>query len=156
MQQFLDLNPDIAHFHEHHLELFNRAKGSSGNHQWWTGGYRDHIQQCLDIARKLYDTFNFSFPLNSALRVLYFHDLEKLFKYGDGTIINKWTVFVEGLPNIYGIRFTPEELNALKYIHGEGEDYSKEKRVMGELAAFCHCCDVLSARCFYGSQTLNE
>ena len=38
---------------------------------------------------------------------------------------------------------------ALKYIHGEGDDYQKDKRVMTPLCAFCHCCDVISARIFF-------
>lgn len=44
------------------------------------------------------------------------------------------------------IKLTEEELLAIKYIHGEGNDYCKTKRVMNKLSAFCHACDVFSAR----------
>jgi len=37
-------------------------------------------------------------------------------------------------------------LNALKYVHGEGNDYNPEVNVQGPLAAFVHCCDTFSAR----------
>lgn len=36
--------------------------------------------------------------------------------------------------------------NALTYVEGEINDYSSQKRVMNELAAFCHKVDVWSAR----------
>lgn len=46
----------------------------------------------------------------------------------------------------YGIHLTPDQENGIKYIEGEGNDYTNKRRVMNELAAFCHVCDVSSAR----------
>ena len=46
----------------------------------------------------------------------------------------------------YHLTLTKEHYNALKYVHGEGDDYRKDKRVAGPLAGFCHDCDYWSAR----------
>lgn len=48
----------------------------------------------------------------------------------------------------YSIPVTDYQKNALKYVHGEGDDYS-EKRVANELAAFVNICDMASARIWY-------
>ena len=37
----------------------------------------------------------------------------------------------------------------MRYIEGEGGDRRADARVMNELAAFCHLCDVASGRLFY-------
>ena len=37
----------------------------------------------------------------------------------------------------------------LKYVHGEGDDYRKDRRVMSPLAALCHMADVGSARILF-------
>jgi hypothetical protein len=55
----------------------------------------------------------------------------------------------DGLIKKFEIDLTQEHIDALKYIHGEGDDYSKDRRVMSPLCAFCHCCDVISARILY-------
>jgi predicted RNA-binding Zn-ribbon protein involved in translation (DUF1610 family) len=34
----------------------------------------------------------------------------------------------------------------MRYVEGEFDDYSNQQRAMWPLAAFCHSCDVLSAR----------
>jgi hypothetical protein len=49
----------------------------------------------------------------------------------------------------YKIVLTDDQSNALRYVEGEGNDYSNAKRVMGPLAAFCHLCDVTSARIWF-------
>ena|SRR3989338_4492030 len=46
----------------------------------------------------------------------------------------------------YGIELLPEQQNALKYVEGEHNDYTNQRRVMNELAMFCHMCDEWSAR----------
>lgn len=51
--------------------------------------------------------------------------------------------------NLYNIHLTDEEKIAIKYVEGEKEDYSPTLRVMNELGAFCHCCDVLSSRLWH-------
>lgn len=149
-------NVNIAKFHDSHVDLFEKAKGSSVNHQAWEGGYKDHLIQCFEIANRLYKSFPFDFDLNSAYKVLYFHDIEKMWKYTVrlSSDFDKNKFYTSTLPKEYDIFFTDDELNALKYIHGEGEDYKKDNRVMNSLAAFCHCCDVLSARCFYDKKRL--
>lgn len=153
----------IGLFHEKHLDLIDKAPGSKHNHQAWEGGYRDHITQCLNLASKLYYLLSSSFgtinpdffppfQFESAVVVLYFHDIEKIFKYEQTAIIDKEIYYKKTLLNIYNIEFTDPELNALKYIHGEGEDYSEDKRVMNPLAGFCHAVDVISARVLHNKK----
>lgn len=79
---------------------------------------------------------------------MYFHDIEKIWKYTEGKVIDKEKWYDEILPS-RGIVFTNEERQALKYIHGEGADYSSQKRVMSPLATFCHIVDTASARIWY-------
>ena len=150
----------VLKFHSKHLEYFDVAKGSGHNHQYWDGGYRGHIAQCFEIAYRMYDTLGtmfikgpvampFGFP--SVIIVLYFHDIEKMFKYGGGMpkgFDKQWFLY-ETLKKEGGIEFTDEEKNALEYIHGELLDYKKDQRVMNELAGFCHAVDILSARVFW-------
>ena len=143
-------------FHTKWIDKFNLAAGSAIKHHAWPGGYRDHLEQCMKIAQKLYD-FKFDFSFESVIMVIYFHDIEKMFRYvpvGSYVIPDKWKFYNETLPDVYGIRFTEQELNGLKYVHGEGEDYSPTQLVMNSLAAFCHSCDVISARCFYDKKDI--
>jgi hypothetical protein len=142
----------LQKFHAEFLPLIEASAGSAKKHQAWPGGYKDHILACLHIAWGIYmrhrPHWNFSF--GSVVLVLYFHDLEKIWKYSIGLPENfdKADWYNNVLPNKYGVAFNSDELNALKYVHGEGEDYSEE-RVMNELAALCHAADVLSARAFH-------
>lgn len=155
---FIDLEryDGVDTFHKKYSKLIKKAFGSRSKHQAWEGGYKDHLEQCLEIADHLYRHYNRSLPftMGSVVIVLLFHDMEKIWRYTDGTVIDKEKWYNEHLPAM-GVKFTEEELNALKYIHGELEDYDQGgKRVMNELAAFCHACDVLSARCFYGKKNI--
>lgn len=142
----------LTEYHNKHITLFNTVVGSGGNHQSWEGGYSDHINQCFELASRMYDIARFPFTFESVILVLYFHDIEKLWR---GTDFDKEKYYTDVLPNEFSIIFTEEELNALKYIHCEGNDYQKDKRVMNELAAFCHSCDTLSARCFHSVKNIN-
>ena len=139
-------------FHDQYRSLMSLAQGSSNNHQAWIGGYMDHIHETLVIARMLYEKMNdfrvLEFSLDSALIVLYFHDVEKIQKYTTGENIDK-DYFYSNEIKKYQISFTQEEMNALKYVHGEGEDYTNKKRVASPLAAFCHCVDTISARIWF-------
>lgn len=145
----------VEAFHRAHNAAITAAKGSSANHQAWPGGYCDHIAEVLRIARSLYATLSAIRPLPfkraSAEIVLYFHDIEKIWKYTTGLPagFDKKAYLLEALPREWGIRFTEEEQNALEYVHGEGSDHRGDKRVMNELAAFVHACDVLSARLWH-------
>jgi hypothetical protein len=132
------------------------APGSQIKHQAWVGGYLDHINDCCQIAVKLYEPLNsyrtLPFTIHDVMIVLLIHDLEKPFKY----VIPKIKIgrndakdYVLDLISKFDLKLTPEQLNAFTYIHGEGDDYSPTVRVQNELGAFCHCCDTLSARVFY-------
>lgn len=136
----------ILDFHAKHKDDILCCKGSSHNHQSWKGGYYDHIRACIELANNL----TYLCPkgkLHKALKVLYFHDVDKLARYG----VHTATKYLERgiLETAYSFLFDEEEINALKYIHGEGADYNKNGRTMGELAAFCHIVDVASARIFH-------
>jgi hypothetical protein len=66
------------------------------------------------------------------------------------TGFDKTKFLFETLAKDYGITFTPEEANALRYIHGEPEaEYNPDTRLMGPLAAFCHSIDTMSARMWH-------
>jgi len=134
-------------FHKEHLPLMKVKQGSGSNHQAWAGGYYHHIAECFSIARKMHDSFysDLPFTLSEVLMVLYFHDIEKL-----GLVSSEDKIkFLETFPDKYGFGLTVKERHAIHYIHGEGNEYSKTKRVMGRLCAFCHCVDVLSARLWH-------
>jgi hypothetical protein len=144
---------------------FRNAPGSSHNHQAWPGGYADHIAEVLNYARHLYALDcalgrPMPFSLADAILVLFFHDIEKPFRLKwkhDGAIDNDPAMasksasreMRENLLLRNGITLSAAQANALRYVEGEGADYSRDRRVMNELAAFCHKADVWSARQCY-------
>ncbi len=145
-------------------QKFITSTGSTHNHQAWTGGYIDHIQEAMNIALKLYDCFNALRPLpfskSDALIAIFSHDLEKPWKYEkgtDGILHHKEEFKIKKSHNEfrmqklkeYDIELTLEQENAIKYAEGELDDYTNKKRVMGPLATFCHMCDVASARLWF-------
>jgi hypothetical protein len=136
-------------FHQEHLLLMMRMPGSGHNHQAWPGGYYHHVSECFSIARKMHDTFwsDLPFTLAEVLMVMYFHDIEKLEMFPRTE--EEKIKFLESLPDKYGFGLTVKERMAIKYNHGEGDEYNKTKRVMGRLCAFCHCVDILSARLWH-------
>ena len=149
-----DRRSKLIAYHNQFISSFNIAKGSESKHQAWEGGYRIHLEQCLTITKHLYE-LNFGFTFDSVILVLYFHDIEKMFKYGTlRHIISDKSKYYEGL-KYFKIIFSEEELNALKYIHGEGDDYCNERK-MNELAAFCHSCDIISARCYHSIKNIEK
>lgn len=140
------------------------APGSTASHQAWAGGYRDHVQEVMNVAATLHLQLNkvrpLEFTLESALLVLFLHDCEKPFKQATDVQLKyfPWIkkrpsksdkVFQKQLIAHYGFSLSDDEWNALCYVEGENEDYVHGKRVQGPLAAFCHCCDVVSARIWY-------
>src|SRR3989338_11123425 len=141
--------------------LFKTAPGSTHNHQAWHGGYWDHIQEIMNIAivlyKNLYPLWIFNFTLGEALLVVFLHDLEKPWAFESGpdgeqrrkigfrTKFNCHNFRMKKIEK-YGIQLNTSQLNAIKYVEGELNDYSSKKRVMNELAAFCHMCDLASAR----------
>lgn len=154
------------------VTFFKEAKGSSHNHQAWEGGYLDHVVETMNIACQLYDTFSklrkLPFELSEALEVMFLHDIEKPFKAGkiltrcqckfganclctavEATKENrkKWRADMIAQ---YGILLSEDQENALKYVEGVPDsEYTPGERTMGELAAFCHMCDIASARLWH-------
>ncbi len=152
----------LQNIHRENEKLFSEAKGSKTKHQAWQGGYIDHITDVMNLACLLYDSLNsvwrrVSFSLSDALLILYLHDIEKpwkqkgLFNLESNGIKNEEQIkeFKRQILEKYEITLTEEQTNALNYVEGEVHDYHPEKRLMGELATFCHVCDILSARMWY-------
>jgi hypothetical protein len=144
--------PSLWKLWEDHYQRLSVAPGSSHNHQAWIGGYLDHVLETMNIAYWLYVSCprKFSFPLNDALVVLFLHDIEKPWKadmkFKDKEARRK---FRDEMITLYQIILTDEQKNALRYVEGEGDDYSPKGRIMNEMAGFCHACDVLSARTWH-------
>lgn len=145
-------------------KLFKTVPGSIHNHQNWPGGYWDHIREVMNIAVLFYQKTNplrtLPFSLSDALLVLFLHDLEKPWKYevaSNGELRHKKEMstpetehwFRDKKLYEYGIVLTAEQKNAMLYVHGEMGDYSSRQRMMGPLAAFCHICDIFSARIWF-------
>ncbi len=141
-------------------ELFQAAWGSSHNHQARPGGYCDHITDVMNLALTLHHAMTQLRPLpflaTDAMLVLFLHDLEKPWRFSSlgsekPILSSKADKAAFRLAKIseYGIVLSPQQENALKYVEGEKDDYSSKERVMNELAAFCHMCDVASARIWH-------
>jgi len=157
-----------------HRPLFESARGATYNHQTWAGGYIDHVTDGMNYARHLFSFDSafgrpMPFSLSDVLLVFFLHDLEKPWRIlvdASGTVENRagldtkkaYKLFREDKLKEYGLSLNRDQLIGLKYIEGEGEDYSSTHRVMNELAAFCHKVDIWSARqCFdYPKQTTDE
>jgi hypothetical protein len=140
-----------------HDERFRWARGSSHNHQAWPGGYRDHVEEVMNLAVVDYQVLSalrpLGFSLSDALLVLFWHDAEKAFRYdrdgnSDPTLDSKQAKagFRLRLLADYGVALNEQQANGLRYVEGEVSDYSNRRRHMGELAAFCHRQDSWSAR----------
>jgi hypothetical protein len=142
---------------DEHKDRFEKAPGAQTKHQAWPGGYIHHLEETMNFARSLYDLMSrdrpLPFSLSDALLVLYLHDLEKPFKYVapimDFNSDNEEKDFLVSIAKSYNFNLTPEHLNGLTYIHGEGDEYHPTKRIQGPLAAFVHVCDVVSARIWF-------
>lgn len=132
------------------------SPGSTHNHQTWPGGYVDHILGMLEHAEMLYDAPKMPLPftIGDAVLVILLHDIEKPWKYVDNPDGTRRVFededdiksFLHEIVQSYRFKLNDMHLNALKYAHSEGKDYRAGKRVMNELAAFLHVCDVWSAR----------
>lgn len=136
---------------------FEKAPGSLSKHQSWEGGYLDHLEETMNFSADLFNLMNnkrqLDFSLSDVLLVLFLHDLEKPFRYTEPKIeLNsdkEKEVFIKKIIDEYGISLKDNHINALKYIHGEGDEYSRTERIQKPLAAFCHICDVASARIWF-------
>lgn len=149
---------------EDNKEKFYIAPGGLHKHQNWKGGYRDHIVETMMITDLLYTKLSsyrkLPFSLSECLYLIFLHDLEKMFRLsvsnsgkpikvrhnikGDNSFERTKKILSQSK-----IKLSQEHLHALKYCHGEEEDYHPTKRIMSPLAAFIHCCDTISARIWY-------
>ena len=136
--------------------VFEKAPGSKVKHQAWEGGYVQHLCQTMALAEFLYEPIKnvggVDFELSDAIMILFLHDLEKPFKYVLGKVFHndaEKSDFIKTMANDFNISLSEKHLNALKYIHGEGDDYSPTVNVQWPLSAFVHVCDVTSARIWY-------
>ncbi len=138
-------------------KIFLEAKGSKTKHQYWEGGYLDHIREVMNIAKNLFEALNkirpLKFKLSDSLVVLFVHDLEKPWKYcsdmskkEEFAKFKTTAEFVRSKILEYGFTLSQEQWNALKYVHGEGNDYDTLIRIQTPLAAFVNACDNISAR----------
>lgn len=161
----------LIRLYQDYEELLHYAAGSSHNHQAWDGGYADHIAETLRINEAYYEALNAIRPLEfskeSALIALFFHDIEKPFRYGpeDHEECNKWRALVgdggyeawedikwdimADLEERYGFKITDEERHAIEFAHGEGSAHKKFERATSPLAAHVHHCDNTSARIWH-------
>lgn len=148
---------------EDHRDLFSAARGGKSNHQTWVGGYLDHVTEVMNIAVVLYSALHpqrsLPFSLSDALLVLYLHDIDKPWRYEQtgNAVANRAEMSTKEQREQFSARkikeyefpLTEEHSNALKYVEGEITDYSPHQRKQGPLAAFCHLCDVTSARIWF-------
>lgn len=147
-------------YYSKYQHIIDIAKGSTHKHQAWSGGFKDHIEDICNLAISQWDMMNARRPLmfskSDAILVLMRHDDEKPFKYAGDSLekaelaqYSDYKDFILAKSAEFGFVFSEEHLNALKYIHGEGEDYRNDVRIQSPLAAFVHCCDTMSARIWY-------
>jgi hypothetical protein len=139
------------------------APGSSHNHQAWPGGYLDHVQEVMNVAVVLYAALSAHRPLehslSDALVVVFLHDLEKPWAYEmkDGVRVRRAEMaekdgqqaFRLATATASGLALTESQIDAMRFVEGELGHYSNKRRTMSPLAAFCHLCDVTSARIWF-------
>lgn len=138
-------------------QRFEEAPGSLVKHQAWKGGYIDHLEESINFGINLFQMMNeyrkLEFTVADIVLVLYLHDLEKPFRYVEPkTAFNsdeEKKEFINTMIQQYGIVLDDIHKNALTYIHGEGDDYSRTERIQKPLAAFVHICDTASARIWF-------
>ena len=138
-------------------DRFQKAPGSLTKHQAWPGGYVGHLEEVMNFGYKLFNQMDsmrkLDFTLSDIMLVLFLHDLEKPFRYVEPKTEfeshEKKEYFIQNMIETYSITLSDNHKNALKYIHGEGEEYSRTERIQKPLAAFVHICDVASARIWF-------
>lgn len=142
---------DCLNFIEKNQLLFDSSYGSATKHQAWVGGYRDHITEVMHIAITTYRALEtirpLPFSLSDALVGCFTHDIEKIWKHAfdpnDRKYVDKEQILAAEF------HLTDDLWNAVKYAHGEGDDYHPTERVQQPLAAFVHHCDNTSARIWF-------
>lgn len=148
---------------EKHTIRMDNARGSTHNHQAWKGGYLDHICEIMNLAIVLYEPMNkrrcLPFSLSDALLVLFLHDLEKPWAFREIDGVWQRDPAFRQKEDAHAFRVAklaehgvtlPEHLErAVYFTEGEISHYSSTHRAMSPLAAFCHMCDVGSARIWF-------
>jgi hypothetical protein len=159
----LEVLPEgCSQFMKDHWDAVSTAPGSGSNHQFWFGGYLGHLDELFGISALMYRAFSslrpLPFKLTDAFLVLFLHDVEKAFKrlpegvernFAYETAAHSQKQIQQMVIDDYQLIVTEEMKNALEYVHGEGDDYRKDSRVAGPLAAFVHNCDYFSARVWH-------
>jgi hypothetical protein len=117
----------------------------------------------MNIALVLYDRLSqlrpLPFSVSDALIVLFAHDLEKPWAYAQSEGVwqrkeafrTKTDAHAFRLKKLaeHGLELPAELERAIVFVEGEVTQYSNQERGMSPLAAFCHLCDVASARLWY-------
>lgn len=148
---------DCLTFIATYATLFDTSWGSAIKHQAWRGGYRDHIAEVMRIAVATYlaleDIRLLSFTLSDALVGCFLHDIEKVWVHSDETRKHgrEFAIPHGSKDGLLSAEFhlTGDLRNAIKYAHGEGQDYHPTERIQTPLAAFVHHCDNTSARIWF-------
>jgi hypothetical protein len=151
----------------------NTRPGSRNGHHAWKGGYKHHIEQCINHFCYLYNMWTENshfddvaeeevFERSDGIVVLLLHDIEKPFMYDwdtKGNIRSRgWAkeqrkTYRDGIIEKYGIELSKQQLNALKYVEGvRDEDYVPGLRIEKPLAVLCHSADLYSARVLYNKK----
>lgn len=140
-----------------HRDRLKAAPGSGGAHHAWPGGYLEHVLQCMRLAvdLRLVLPRPAAVSVQDAVLVMFLHDLEKPWRYvapvdprAAGSK-NERGSFRDELIRGAGIVLTDGQAEAVRHVEGEGDDYVPGGRAMSPLAAFCHACDVISARILF-------
>lgn len=159
--EMLGRAPDgLRDFYREFDAVYRDIPGSGHNHQSWPGGYRDHLAETGTIAVGLYEALSsirpLPFTVDDALTVLLLHDVEKVKRWpgADRHPVLRLSIdgdaFKREVISRYRIGLSDEQLNALRYVHGEPDhEHDPSRRLAGRLAAFVHTCDYLSARLWF-------
>lgn len=161
-----DMQPEhallVRKVYQDHREIIETIPGSSTKHQVWQGGFLSHVEETMNIAAVLYFALSacrpLDFSLSEVLLCAFLHDFDKVQRYHivDGKLVKSGTYDAEYVTKTinllrkeYGYILTDEQVNALKYTHGEGQDYHPTDRIMLPLATIVHCADIISARVWF-------
>lgn len=159
----------IRALHHRHWNIISTAPGSSHNHQFWRGGYLEHIRQVNQYVAQLYGNWmeagvfaslaaEEKFTFEEALTVSTLHDIEKPFRaqFGDdgrlridGRLHTKQQRydFKRQLLDGYGIELNFNQQNAMCFAEGMRDaDYDPTRRIMSPMAVLVHVADLMSAR----------
>jgi len=148
------------------LDKYPNPTGTIYDDNSYESDYYKHMSDILDYASKMFKHLllkvKLEFSLSDAILVLFLHDIVTTIKYTpvltktgvideNGMIEEEiyeyetasYDEIIEILINKFNIKLTEEHKLVLKHIHGEGEDYRKNKKILSPLSAFCHSCELI-------------